>query len=70
MKKGRSLVAITLQILLGGLLTVKDHVNQQWWKCSQAVAGSLEIMGRLTKPGLGLGYQNGISWHKAEFLPG
>jgi hypothetical protein len=56
--------------LRGGLLTVKDHVFQQWWRCSQAVAGSPEIIGRLTKPSFGLGYQNGINWHKAESLYG
>jgi hypothetical protein len=34
------------------------------------VAGGPEIMCCLTKPGLDLGNQNGVSWHKTEFLPG
>jgi hypothetical protein len=58
------------KLFLGGLLAVKDHVVQQRWRCGQAVAGGPEIVSRFTKPGLGFGYQNGIIWHKAEFLPG
>jgi len=55
---------------LGSDPALKDHVVQQWWGGGQAVVGSPEIVGGPAKPGLVYAYQNRISRHKAEFLPG